>query len=165
MGFLNKNAYIQCAIQSTDFCTAAKDAFFLILKNPMIFALAGGLGKVFMFLGKWFICIGTTISMYYALKSEYWNTTRDDWDTTKLMQPYFVLFIIFVLSQLIGTMFMEVWGMAVDTILQCYMLDADIQSGGGTNDNPVYSDYTPKRLKEFMDDDQMKPKAKPAAKA
>lgn len=70
--FLNKNAYIQCAIQSSNFCVSAKEAFFLILRNPVIFALAGGLGKVFMALGKWFITIGTTLIMYKLLKDEYW---------------------------------------------------------------------------------------------
>jgi len=33
MKFLNKNAYIQTAIFGTNFCTSAKNAFFLILRN------------------------------------------------------------------------------------------------------------------------------------
>jgi hypothetical protein len=91
--FLNKNAYIQCAIQSSNFCVSAKEAFFLILRNPVIFALAGGLGKVFMALGKWFITVGTTLIMYKLLKDEYWLATADDWDVSRLMQPYLVLFV------------------------------------------------------------------------
>merc|ERR1712008_131103 len=31
--FLNKNAYIQTAIFGTSFCTSAREAFFLILRN------------------------------------------------------------------------------------------------------------------------------------
>ena len=33
MRFINKNAYIQTAIFGTGFCTSAKEAFFLILRN------------------------------------------------------------------------------------------------------------------------------------
>jgi hypothetical protein len=42
--FINKNAYIQCAITSHNFCVSAKDAFFLITRNSFLFAIAAGIG-------------------------------------------------------------------------------------------------------------------------
>ena len=33
MRFVNRNAYIMCAIKSTNFCASAKDAFTLIMRN------------------------------------------------------------------------------------------------------------------------------------
>ena len=33
MRFINRNAYIMCAIKSTNFCTSAKDAFSLLMRN------------------------------------------------------------------------------------------------------------------------------------
>ena len=33
MRFINKNAYIMCAIKSTNFCVSAKDAFSLLMRN------------------------------------------------------------------------------------------------------------------------------------
>ena len=69
--FLNKNAYIQCAITSNNFCVSAKDAFFLILRNAFIFALAAGLGKAFQVMGVLFITVATSFCMYYLLNQEY----------------------------------------------------------------------------------------------
>ena len=33
MRFINRNAYIMCAIKSTNFCVSAKDAFSLLMRN------------------------------------------------------------------------------------------------------------------------------------
>jgi choline transporter-like protein 2/4/5 len=33
MRFLNRNAYIMCAVKSTNFCKSAKDAFSLLMRN------------------------------------------------------------------------------------------------------------------------------------
>lgn len=33
MKFVNKNAYIMCAIRGTNFCTSAREAFTLLLQN------------------------------------------------------------------------------------------------------------------------------------
>ena len=35
MRFINKNAYIICAIRSTNFCSSAKQAFSLLMRNPV----------------------------------------------------------------------------------------------------------------------------------
>jgi hypothetical protein len=58
--FVNRNAYIQIALKSTNFCTACIDAFTLVLKNAITFATLGSIGGVFMFLGKWTICFLST---------------------------------------------------------------------------------------------------------
>ena len=49
-------------------------------------------------------------------------------------------------------MFMEVWGMGADCILQCYCLDADI-SGSGGDGAGSFSKYTPVRLQSFISGD------------
>merc|ERR1712110_129472 len=113
--FLNKNAYIQCSITSKSFCFAAKDAFFLILRNTMIFALAGSLGAIFMSLGKWFVTIATTAIMYKLLTEKYKPNDGDVKGLSGSSGLWFVIIICFALSYAIGTMFMMVWGMAVDT--------------------------------------------------
>jgi len=144
--FLNKNAYIQCAITSNNFCVSAKDAFFLILRNAFIFALAAGLGKMFMTMGTLFICVGTSLTMYHLLNEEYKDA---DGNVVGLNNIWFVFVVMVFLSYLIGKMFMEVWGMAADTILQCYCLDADISGGDGAS---AFSKYTPNRLQGFITD-------------
>jgi len=49
--FLNKNAYIQISLTGKNFCLAAKDAFWLIVRNPGKFSLVTGLGGIFVTIG------------------------------------------------------------------------------------------------------------------
>jgi len=49
--FLNKNAYIQIALTGKNFCMAAKDAFWLIIRNPGKFGLVSTLGGIFILIG------------------------------------------------------------------------------------------------------------------
>lgn len=65
--FLNKNAYVQVVMKGSSFCTASKDAFFLILRNPARIALVDGFGEIFEFLGNIAIMAGTTISCFFIL--------------------------------------------------------------------------------------------------
>ena len=66
--FLNKNAYIQIALQGTNFCASAKVAFFLILRNAIRFGMVAGLGWIVQTLGYIFITITTAIVGYFVLK-------------------------------------------------------------------------------------------------
>jgi len=65
--FINKNAYIQCAITSNNFCTCCKDAFFLIMQNAFLFAISNTIGEVFIVLGKFFIAMCTTLAAWILI--------------------------------------------------------------------------------------------------
>merc|ERR1740121_504425 len=67
--FLNKNAYIQVALMGTSFCTSAKNAFFLILRNAARFGVLGGLGSVIHFIGKLFILVATGLLGFLMLEA------------------------------------------------------------------------------------------------
>merc|ERR1711937_536755 len=56
MKFINRDAYILIAIHGISFCTAAKRAFFLILRNILRIGSVALLSTIFLFLGKMFIC-------------------------------------------------------------------------------------------------------------
>merc|ERR1719265_2246873 len=68
MRFINKNAYIQTAIFGSSFCTSAKEAFFLILRNAArvgaITYVSGGV----VFVGKVFITTTTTGGAYFVME-------------------------------------------------------------------------------------------------
>ena len=49
---ITKNAYIQIALTSDNFCTAVWNAFFLIVRNAARFSITSGIGWILMFLGK-----------------------------------------------------------------------------------------------------------------
>merc|ERR1719213_819920 len=67
--FLNKNAYIQVALMGTNFCTSAKNAFFLILRNALRFAVIAMLSHIVHLIGMGMIIAGTAVSGYFILSA------------------------------------------------------------------------------------------------
>ena len=65
--FITTNAYVQVALKSDNFCTAAWNAFILILRNAAKFGFVSLIGTVFMLLGKALICsIPATIGFIFC---------------------------------------------------------------------------------------------------
>ena len=95
--FINKNAYIQCAIKGSNFCTACKDAFFLILRNGFLFAIAKGIGSIFIFLGRAFIIVATTVAMYYAMTTDAVTGENVSNKLDNVYGPLFVSFYTFLI--------------------------------------------------------------------
>lgn len=58
------------ALTGKSFCFAAKQAFETIWANSMRFALVGGLGGLFIFIGKFCITITTTMIFYYIITTQ-----------------------------------------------------------------------------------------------
>ncbi len=69
--FLNKNAYIQVALKSTNFCTSAWNAFILILRNGAKYGFVAWVGTVFIYLGKFFIASLSGLVAYII--ANYWK--------------------------------------------------------------------------------------------
>jgi len=86
--FLNKNAYIQCAITSNNFCLCCKDAFYLIFRNAFLFAIAAGIGEVFIWAGKIFITLITVIICWVLIDRYEGN------NISMIYSPLFVRFPI-----------------------------------------------------------------------
>ena len=119
MKFINKNAYIQTAIFGHSFCKAARCAFFLILRNIVRIAALGLVSGFVLLLGKVIITTGATILCYVALDA---SGFADDELNYLWLPLVFTAFIAFYVAQ----MFNEVWGMAMSTILQCFVADEEI---------------------------------------
>jgi hypothetical protein len=117
--FINKNAYIQVALASQNFCTSAMNAFILILKHGDKFLAVSGLGNIFMFLGKMSIASLTTFIGYLILEN--WAEVKD-----KIDSPFVPLFAVFLISYVVGAVFISVYSISADTILQCFLVDTDV---------------------------------------
>lgn len=65
--FISVNAYIQCAITGRNFCSAAWNAFILILANALRFGTATAIGYIFTMLGMMFIAIANAAGVYAVL--------------------------------------------------------------------------------------------------
>ena len=68
MKFLNRNAYIMCAVQGKNFCSSAKDAFFLLFRNIARLAVLTGVTNFLMFLSK-IVVVGICAALSYILFS------------------------------------------------------------------------------------------------
>jgi choline transporter-like protein 2/4/5 len=136
--FLNKNAYIQMALSGKNFCASAKDAFFLILRNPLRFGVVGGIGSIFVLFGKVFVASITSLIGFLVITK--WDRFSDE-----LYSPFIPTFIMFVFAYAIGAVFMTVYGLASDAILACFVVDEELSKQ--KNAPPR---HCPESLKSFL---------------
>jgi len=130
--FLNKNAYIQVAILGTNFCKSAKNAFMLITRNFARFGVVATLGSVIHFLGFVFIMVFTVLLGYFILQGLHPD-----------VYPATPVFLYVVMSYLVAKLYMNVFGVAVDTMLQCFLATEEM---GGEGD----ADFVPGPMKTFL---------------
>jgi len=128
--FLNKNAYIQVAILGTDFCTSAKNAFMLIGRNFARFGVVATLGSVIHGLGYLFIMAVTTVLGYFVLQGLHPD-----------IAPIIPVILYLIVSYVAAKLYMNVFGLAVDTMLQCFI--ATEEMGGD-------EDFVPSPLVNFI---------------
>lgn len=116
MRFLNKNAYIQTAIFGYSFCKACRKAFFLILRNVARIMAVGMVSEIVTWIGKLLVPTATVFLAYVALQSI-------NYDLYSFWTP---LVFTFLISWMITDMFIEVFAMAISTLLQCYVADEEM---------------------------------------
>ena len=135
MRYLTRNAYIYMALSGEGFCSSALNAFILILKNAAKFSFVEGIADMFIFLAKVFIAVCTTLLGWVLMDA-----------MTDVNSPFFPLFVTFLLSYLIASVFMAVFDVSANTILQCYLLDKEIQAQSGLPD----PDHIPETMNKFF---------------
>jgi len=118
MKFINKHAYILTAIYGYSFCKAARKAFFLLLRNILRVAAVNMLSTFVLFMGKVLIPTCTTFVCYLALV--YGTNTSN---VSGIVAP---LVFVFLLAYWIGAMFLEIFGMGIETILFCFIADEEM---------------------------------------
>jgi choline transporter-like protein 2/4/5 len=119
--YLNRNAFIYCAISSENFCPSALHSFLLILKNHAKFAFVEGIADGFMFLAKSFIAVLTTLAGYFLLGPM----------TGIKVDPTMPCIFIFLFAYFVASQFISIFDVSANTILQCYLFDADIAKHHG----------------------------------
>jgi len=146
--FLNKNAYIQIALKSTNFCTSAKNAMSLLWDNAGRASIVQGMGGIFVFVGEGFVCLLTSFICYVIL------TTSDNY---KSYSPWLPLIVIFFISYTVGALFMSIYGMAMDAILQCFCQDEKDNGVGKAKNCPeLLRDFLDKNVKEEVKKEEKK---------
>jgi hypothetical protein len=130
--FINKNAYIQIALLGKNFCSSAKAAFWLISRNFLRFGTVAALGGAVHSIGFFFIIVGTVLVGYFML-----NAMHED------VSPFFPCVTFLAVGYVVAELFMSVFGLAVDTSLQCFIATEEM---GGDNG------FVPECLDNFVKD-------------
>merc|ERR1712004_406198 len=135
--FLSRHAYIQVALLGQGFCTSAWNAYGLICRNILRFGILSGLGRVTNIIGKLLITASTAVLGFLILQGMH----------PQIGSPYLLVFIYGVLGYLSGSLFINVFGIAVDTMLQCFI---------ATEEMKIDSSFVPAKLKAFVDSHEAK---------
>jgi choline transporter-like protein 2/4/5 len=116
------------ALKGNSFCTSAKDALKLIISNLGLVAAAGIVQDIVLFIGQWTIAGGTIACSWIYLNAVASDPTllpasiRSVSGVTTSF-PVFTFILIVIISYCIGSLFMEVFGQIIDTLLLCYCED------------------------------------------
>lgn len=110
------------------------------MRNPARFAALGGLSGIFTTLGYLVITIGTAFLAYY-------DVTNLKVFTTETITNYYIIVIVSgLVGYCISKLFMTVLGMALSTIMHCFILDEELAKSGGGNQ----ASHTPGPLRDFL---------------
>ncbi|KAJ7992695.1 hypothetical protein DPEC_G00281350 [Dallia pectoralis] len=131
--FLNRNAYIMVAIYGKNFCTSAKDAFFLLMRNMIRVAVLDKVTDFLLFLGKLLIVglVGIFAFFFFSGKVKAFE------NTAPTLNYYWVpILTVAVGSYLIAHGFFSVYAMCVDTLFLCFC--EDLERNDGSAARPYY---------------------------
>jgi hypothetical protein len=143
--FINKNAYIQCAIFGTSFMESGRQSFFLILRNAGRIGAVSFVSNTILFTGKLLISILTTIAAYYTVVEHEDYVLKDNESLYSYGGP---VLMIFCISYFMASMFMSVFDTGILTILHCFVADEEMFDEA--------SRYTDKNFRLWVDQQQQK---------
>ncbi|XP_030636989.1 choline transporter-like protein 2 isoform X2 [Chanos chanos] len=131
--FLNRNAYIMVAIYGKNFCTSARDAFFLLMRNVIRVAVLDKVTDFLLFLGKLLIVglVGVFAFFFFSGRVEAFDPA-----TPHLNYYWVPILTVIVGSYLIAHGFFSVYAMCVDTLFLCFC--EDLERNDGSPARPYY---------------------------
>uniref|UniRef100_A0A1A8CFC7 Choline transporter-like protein n=1 Tax=Nothobranchius kadleci TaxID=1051664 RepID=A0A1A8CFC7_NOTKA len=146
LAYLNQNAYTATAINGTNFCSSAADAFVILVENALRVAAINTVGDFVLFLGKILIVSCTAFAGILAL-----NYQRE---YTVWVLP---LIIVCLFAFLVAHCFLSVFENVVDVLFLCFAVDTKYNDG-----SPGHEYYMDKALMEFVDNSNKMGQYKPA---
>mmetsp|Transcript_10207 Transcript_10207/g.28511 ORF Transcript_10207/g.28511 Transcript_10207/m.28511 type:complete len:621 (-) Transcript_10207:65-1927(-) len=127
--FVNKNAYIDIAITSHNFCEAAREAVAMIVQLGGAMAILNGATFVFTVFGAAVITLACGALTYVATSHEAFANTESAYQVGIPLAP---MAVSMLLGFLVALDFMHVFDMTSDTLLYCYGIDLHSGKGGYT---------------------------------
>ncbi|XP_054896789.1 choline transporter-like protein 2 isoform X2 [Poeciliopsis prolifica] len=131
--FLNRNAYIMIAIYGKSFCTSARNAFFLLMRNIVRVAVLDKVTDFLLFLGKLLIVgiVGIFSFFFFSGRIKVVENAAPS------LNYYWVpILTVVVGSYLIAHGFFSVYAMCVDTLFLCFC--EDLERNDGSSERPYF---------------------------
>ncbi|XP_054996377.1 choline transporter-like protein 5 isoform X2 [Sorex araneus] len=134
---LNRNAYIMIAIYGQNFCTSARDAFNLLMRNAVKVAVMDQITDFILLLGKLLVtgCVGVLAFLLFTQKLSVIIE-----GPTSLNYYWVPLMTTVIGSYLIAHGFFSVYIMCIETIFICFL--EDLEKNDGTAERPYYTNQS-----------------------
>ncbi|OAF67812.1 Choline transporter-like protein 2 [Intoshia linei] len=135
MKFINKNAYIMCAIYGKNFCVSAKNAFFLIIRNILRVVVVDKVTDFVLFISKIVVTAGMTTLAYFLFNGQLFDLNLL---IAGIFLNYFFIPVIIVAigTFIVASLFFSVYSMGVDTLFLCFL--EDLERHDGSTEKPYY---------------------------
>lgn len=128
--FMERQAYIEMAVFGGGFCGSAKRAYHLIARNALRLVAVNFLGSIFSILGVVLVVVATCVSSYFITVSAYSGPHG-------VSSPILIVTLAFLIAFVIGSVFMQVLDMSIQTMLHCFVADAEAHNG-----RPIYISHS-----------------------
>eukprot|EP00927_Polykrikos_kofoidii_P054324 TRINITY_DN48751_c0_g1_i1.p1 TRINITY_DN48751_c0_g1~~TRINITY_DN48751_c0_g1_i1.p1 ORF type:complete len:693 (+),score=93.31 TRINITY_DN48751_c0_g1_i1:95-2080(+) len=146
--FINKNAYMDVAIRSSDFCTAAKRAMRMIAENLATIAVLNGATWVFFIGGLGAItAAGSWLTFLLVTRLPQFSTPDEP---LFVSDPILVTIFAGIISATVAWAFMIVFDTVADTVLFCYATEMKRRQQGTID--PGFH-YAPPTLHDIIQED------------
>lgn len=120
--FFNKHAYVEVALNSTNFCTSAANGMKVVTNNFLRFGILHGLGEIVMNVVVLFITL-VGVALGYMAITVFGPEKRPFNGTAG------TLIIIALIMLCVANIFAHVWEVSSDTILHCHCIDENLEGG------------------------------------
>ncbi|XP_071489163.1 choline transporter-like protein 2 isoform X2 [Diadema antillarum] len=135
MKFINKNAYILIAVYGKNFCSSAKEAFFLLLRNIVRVAVVNKITDFLLLIGQLLVVAAVCVAAFFYF------TIEVTWVSAVVPVPavnyyWVVIIVIGIGTYLIAKAFFGVFDMCVDTLFLSFL--EDLERHDGSPDRPYY---------------------------
>lgn len=116
MGYLSKKSYIHVALLGTPFCASAQSAFLLIARHPTTFLMLSVFGNCLRLVGVVSIVVSSVLVGFMCLRIMHPE-----------ISPVLPVFAFFLFAYIAAQAFLNVFGLAGETILQCVLANREME--------------------------------------
>ncbi|XP_067416352.1 choline transporter-like protein 4 [Emydura macquarii macquarii] len=141
--FLNRNAYIMIAIYGKNFCTSAKNAFKLLMRNIVRVVVLDKVTDLLLLFGKLLVVGGVGVLGFFFFSGRI-PITDPRFRSPTLNYYWLPILTVVVGAYLIAQGFFSVYSMCVDTLFLCFL--EDLERNDGSAEKPYYMPTSLMRL-------------------